>query len=104
MLRIPFDPFEIISTFFQIQEYWMVKERDLFNEKLNGLLTELEEIEEGRGELLQAARAAADTISQDLSAPPDDKEKVLQQVRMVAQASRKRYASVGRWLRRLVED
>lgn len=105
MLRIPFDPFEIISTFFQIQEHWMVEERDLFNEKLNGLLTELEEIEEGRRELMKAAaEASAETGPQDLPAPPDDKEKVLQQVRITAQAARKRYASVSRWLRRLVED
>ncbi len=70
------DPFEIISTFSQIHNYWMVKERDLFNEKLNGLIGELEEIEKER---IEKAPATPRPVSENVATASGEKEALLQQ-------------------------
>ncbi|MEN6467032.1 MAG: alpha/beta fold hydrolase, partial [Syntrophaceae bacterium] len=97
------DPFEIISTFSQVHNYWMVKERDLFNEKLNSLIGELEEIEKDR--IAQTAAPAPSLPVSDKPAPvPGEKEALLKQVKIASQSAKKRYSSVSRWLRCLIEE
>jgi len=97
------DPFEIISTFSQVHNYWMVKERDLFNEKLNSLIGELEEIEKDR--IAQTAAPAPSLPVSDKPVPvPGEKEALLKQVKIASQSAKKRYSSVSRWLRCLIEE
>lgn len=98
------DPFEIISTFSQIHNYWMVKERDLFNEKLNSLIGELEEIEKDRIEKHKAPPAPPRPVSENAVAASGEKEALLQQVKAASQSAKKRYSSVSRWLRCLIEE
>lgn len=101
------DPFEIVSTFSQIHNYWMVKERDLFNERLNSLIGELEEIEKDRSEKLKTPPAPLRPIAESPVIPAQgaaEKEALLQQVKAASQTAKKRYSSVSRWLRRLIEE
>lgn len=106
MQEIHPDPFEIISTFSQVHNYWMVKERDLFNEKLNNLIGELEEIEKERIER-QTAPAPPRPVTEKPVARVQgsaEKEALLQKVKAASQTAKKRYSSVSRWLRCLIDE
>jgi len=98
------DPFEIISTFSQIQNYWMVKERDQFNEKLNSLIKELEEIDKDWLEKAKTTPVPPGPVSEKPELTLGEKEAFLQQVKAASQSAKKRYSSVSRWLRCLIEE
>jgi polyhydroxyalkanoate synthase len=98
------DPFEIFSTFAQVHNYWMVKEKDIFNERLNSLIGELEEIEREKAGKPADPPPPAGRVRENAAAATDEKEALLRQVRAASQSARKRYSSVSRWLRRLIEE
>ena len=107
MQEIHPDPFEIISTFSRIQNYWLVKERDLFNEKLNSLIEELEEIDRDWIEKAKTRPELPGPVSEKpalASLTSDEKEAFLRQVKAASQSAKKRYSSVSRWLRCLIEE
>lgn len=98
------DPFEIISTFSQIHNFWMVKERDLFNERLNSLIGELEEMEKDSAGKTGSPAGAPAPLPELPATAQGEMETLLQQVKKASQSARKRYSSVSRWLRHLIEE